>query len=539
MTIKEEFEGWLVEREHEHIEFKEAKGQFDSERLKQYCVALANERGGKLILGVSNRHPRAVVGTLAFQNIDKTKKGLLDSLHVRVNVHEVHFDGKRVIIFDVASRPVGTPIGYKGAYWMRVGESLVPMTPEVLKRVFAETEPDFSAEPCEKAHLDDLDSVAIASMQTLWHKKSLNKEILQLTTEQLLEATELVVHGKITYAALVLLGKRESLGKYLANAEIVYEFRTVETSIPSDTRKDFRSGFFALQDDLWQTINQRNDVQHIQEGLFVRDISNFNEEVVREALLNAVCHRDYQLSGSVFVRHSPKSLEIESPGPFPAGVTPENILDRQVPRNRRIAEVFQKCGLVERSGQGADKMFRRSLEEAKPRPDYGKSDPFTVNLKLRADIQDIQFLRFLERLSEEREIRWSLADLLLLDDLRQGKRPHASAHDTLHRLRDQQVIEVVGRGRGTKHILSKRFYTFVGEKGTYTRRKGLDREEKKSLILRHLQEYPKGFIKDFEQAIPSLSRGQIHTLLKLLKKEEKIEYIGHKRRGFWRLRQSR
>ena len=73
-------------------------------------------------------------------------------------------------------------------------------------------------------------------------------------------------------------------------------------------------------------------------------------------LLNAVSHRDYRHPGSVFVRQFPRHIEIVSPGGFPPGITPENILDHQFPRNRRIAETFARCGLVERSGQGADRI---------------------------------------------------------------------------------------------------------------------------------------------------------------------------------------
>jgi ATP-dependent DNA helicase RecG len=87
----------------------------------------------------------------------------------------------------------------------------------------------------------------------------------------------------------------------------------------------------------------------------------FNEKVVREAVLNAVAHRDYKSAGSIFVRQFPRKVEVQSPGGFPYGVSPENMLWKQHPRNRRIAEVFLKCGLVERSGQGANLMFKETI----------------------------------------------------------------------------------------------------------------------------------------------------------------------------------
>lgn len=529
----QQLEQWLQSKEKEHLEFKEAKQQFDLERLKKYCNAIANECGGHLILGVDDKFPHNVVGTNAFQNPDSLKKELLDSLKLRIEIEELAYDGKRVLIFEITSRPIGMPLQYKGASYMRVGESLEPMTPEQLKRIFDEAQPDFSAEICNKAALSDLNELAIDELRNLWSKKSQNTQILTIPVDQLLADAELLVDGKLNYAALVLLGKKESLGKFLPNAEIIFEYRSSESNISTQQREDYRTGFLAIHNKLWHQVNLRNELEHIQEGLFIRDIPNFNEEVIREALLNAVCHRDYNLQNSVFIRQYPKLLEIESPGGFPAGITPENIIYKQYPRNRRIAEVFQKCGLVERSGQGADKMFRLSIEEAKPRPDYSKSDAFAVLLRIRAEIQDIQFLNFFENVYSEKKIKWTTQDLILMDDIRIGKSPLPKYQDSLLRLTEQGIVEKFGRGRGVKYILSKRFYTFLGEKGVYTRKKGLGIEEKKALIIKHLKNYGKGTISEFQDVIPSSNREYIKYLLKVLRDEKQIKFEGSKKSGFW------
>jgi ATP-dependent DNA helicase RecG len=115
----------------------------------------------------------------------------------------------------------------------------------------------------------------------------------------------------------------------------------------------------------------RNDKQDFQEGLFVNPIATFSERPVREAILNAVSHRDYQLGGSIFIRQYPRRLEIDSPGGLPFGITLENILDRQNPRNRRVAEIFTRCGLVERSGQGMNLIYEELIKQSKPAPDFG------------------------------------------------------------------------------------------------------------------------------------------------------------------------
>lgn len=528
-----QFEQWLQSKEKENLEFKEAKNQYDFSTMMKYCCAIANERGGYFILGVTDKFPRVVVGTGAFKNFNHIKKNLLDAFHLRFEIEEYFYQGKRILIFTIPSRPIGVPISYDGRYWMRVNESLEIMTPDQIRNILNETQSDFSALPCENASIDDLSEIAIEIFRSLWSRKANNSAILKIPLTQLLKDAELLIDGKLNYASLILLGKTESLGRYLPNCEIVFEYRNSESSIESQQREDFRIGFFAVQSKLWDLINLRNEVQHVQDGLFIRDIPNFNEEVIREALLNAVCHRDYNLQNSVFIRQYPKLLEIESPGGFPAGITPENIIYKQYPRNRRIAEVFQKCGLVERSGQGADKMFRLSIEEAKPRPDYSKSDAFAVLLRIRAEIQDIQFLNFFENVYSEKKIKWTTQDLILMDDIRIGKSPLPKYQDSLLRLTEQGIVEKFGRGRGVKYILSKRFYTFLGEKGVYTRKKGLGIEEKKALIIKHLKNYGKGTISEFQDVIPSSNREYIKYLLKVLRDEKQIKFEGSKKSGFW------
>lgn len=173
-----------------------------------------------MILGVTDRRPRRVVGSRAFAtDLERTKAGLVERLRLRIAATELaHADG-RVLVFEVPSRPIGMPIQYEGAYWMRAGEDLVPMTPDQLRRIFDEAGPDFSAEICPRATLADLDPAAIARLRALWRRKSGNVALDSLGDEQLLVDTELVIDGGVTYAALILPGTRRGLGRHLARAE--------------------------------------------------------------------------------------------------------------------------------------------------------------------------------------------------------------------------------------------------------------------------------------------------------------------------------
>lgn len=522
-------------RENEHLEFKEAKASFEFEDLVNYSVALANEGGGRMVLGVTNKQPRKIVGSQAFQELERTKLGLMERLHLRIDAEALQLPEGRVVVFQVPPRPIGMPIHYKGAYWMRSGESLVPMTPDQLKRIFDESGPDFSAEIVKNATFADLSSDAIARFREMWKRKSGNSALHSLTDVQLLSDAELLVDGAVTYGALILFGTGKALGRHLAQSEVVFEYRSSEASVQFQQRNEFREGFFLFDDDLWKTINLRNDVQHYQEGLFVWDIKTFNEKVVREAILNAVSHRDYRLSGSVFVRQYPKRIEIVSPGGFPPGITPENILLRQSPRNRRIAEAFARCGLVERSGQGADRMFEESIKESKPRPDFTGTDDYQVSLMLEGEVKNPRFLTFLQHVTQEGLGPFTTQDFLVLDSVQREEVVPPTLKDRLGFLKDRGIVELTGRGRGTRPILSRRFYAFLGKKGVYTRKRGLDRETNKALLLQHIQHFRQegSRLQDLKQVLPQLTHDQVQKLMRELKDDGKVHKIGTTNSARW------
>ncbi len=531
----EELEAIMASKEGENLEFKEAKTKYDFEKLVQYCAALANEGGGKIILGVTDKRPRTVVGSQAFKQPERTRAGLIERLHLNIDFSLVHHPAGRVLIFHVPTHPIGNPVKYKGIYWQRQGDSLIAMTEDRLRCIFAEAGHDFSADICPGATMDDLDPAAIEDFRQRWIHKSDNHGLTTLSQKQLLKDVEALVDNKLTYAALILFGTRKALGRYLGQSEVIFEYRSSDASGPAQQRKESRRGFFGFYDELWELINLRNDLQHFQSGLFVLDVPTFSERVVREAVLNAVSHRDYQLGGSVFIRQYPRRLVVESPGGFPVGIDEQNILDRQSPRNRRIADIFAKCGLVERSGQGMNLMYELCIQESKATPDFTGSDQYQIMLNLDGEVQDPRFLQFLEKIGKETLKLFSTADFLLLDYIhREGKIPE-HLKKRLHLLVEMGVVERFGRGRGVKYVLSRRYYTMAGEKGAYTRKKGLDRETNKALLLKHIRENRKtgSRLKELLQVLPALSMPQVQTLLRELKSEGEIYLVGKTRSALW------
>lgn len=522
----------LNAQEGEHYQFKEAKTRFDSNEAARCCCALANCGGGKLVFGITDKRPRKIVGSLAFEQPERTRKGLIDKLKVMVDFQLYDENGKRVLVFDVASRPLGLPVQVDGVAWWYEGDSLIPMPEEIRRRIYDETGFDFSGSVCFPARISDLDESAIEVFRTKWIEKSGNLRLTSLSIEQLLRDCEAITDEGITYAALVLFGKREALGKYLPQSEIVFEYRSSNSSGPANHREEFRVGFFACYNRIWELINLRNDTQHYQEGFFVYDIPTFNERVVREAVLNAVSHRNYQMVGSVFIRQYREKLVIESPGGLPNGITLDNILDRQVPRNRRIAEILSLCGLVERSGQGMNLIYEISIKEAKQLPDFTGTDDSFVCLSLNGLVLDKRMLSLINRIGNERLENLTTVDFLTIDALYHERKLSENFRGRLKHLTEAGIVEHIGRN---KYVLARSLYSAVGKSGTHTRIVGLDRDTNKELLVKHIAK--KGVegtpFKELQQVLPGLNRGQIQVLLRDLRKEGRIHCVGKTNAARW------
>lgn len=538
-----QLEEWMRCKEGENFEFKEWKTGHNYEEFARYCCALANEGGGRFILGVTDKRPRRVVGSKAFPQPEQTRKKICQQIPLAIDFEEIHHPdcspGSRVLVFEIPARPVGIPIKYDGRYWMRKEDSLTEMSEEKLREAFAESGHDFSADICVGLTLDQLDPAAIEDFRRRWIAKAnkaedklLAERLASLTHEQLVTDTEAVIDGNLTYAALILFGTAQAVGRHLAQAEIVIEYRSSDASGPAQDRQEYRKGFFCYYDDLWNRINLRNDKQDFQEGLFVHPISTFNERPVREAVLNAVSHRNYQLGGSIFIRQYPRRLEIDSPGGLPFGITLDNILDRQNPRNRRIAEIFTRCGLVERSGQGMNLIYEELIKQSKPIPEWTRTDQYQVGLTMNGTVQDPAFVRFVEKVSKETTAIFNTHDWMLLAAASRGEKFPDGSESRAARLLDLGLIEKV---KGRNYMLSRKYHEFVGKKGAYTRKKGLDREQNLALLLKHIEENKAtgSKLEELCQVLPALPTTHVQSLLRTLLRRKAARSVGRTNQGRW------
>ena len=358
--------------EHQRLEFKEAKEQYDFGKLCKYCVALANEGGGYLILGIADYPPRPVVGSKACPDVTRQAQQLFDTLGFRVDIEEVEHPEGRVVVFDIPPRPKGTAYHLDGAYLMRSGAALVPMSEDQLRRIFGEGKLDW----IEEQALGDLeaeDVVELLDTQTFFelHKLPYPTErtgvLDRLIGERLIDQID--NRYSIRRLGALLLAKRlEDFTELVRKAPrvVVYTGRDkLQTRIDQIGTKGYAVGFQGLVRFVMEQLPQNEIIKDAIRA----EVKLVPEIAVRELVANALIHQDLAMRGaSVMVEIYANRLEISNPGePI---VPVERFIDGYQSRNERMATVMRRLGVCEEKSSGIDRVVHNAEVYQLPAPDF-------------------------------------------------------------------------------------------------------------------------------------------------------------------------
>jgi len=392
-TSIEELQRWLsAQREGEHLEFKEAKRQYDPMKLYRYCVALANEGGGKMILGITDKRPRKVAGTAAFADIADIASKIFIKLRFRVDVEEViHPDG-RVLVFHIPSRPAGTAYNFEGAYLMRSTEDTVAMSEDRLRQIFDEGKPNWLMQPaCATCGSDEV--IRLVDIQAYFDLLKLPLPVDRRGILDRLEKESLIkcsgTEWTITNLGAVLFAKKldefEGLQRKAPRVIVYKGSGKQDTRVDKSFQKGYAVGFVEILD----FINAQIPTNEVIGRALRQEVKMFPELAVRELVANALIHQDFTITGTtVMVEIYSDRLEISNPGkPF---IPPDRFIDEYQTRNDLLADLMRRIGICEEKGSGIDKVVNAAEVYQLPAPDFRISDQHTkAILYAHKDFEDM------------------------------------------------------------------------------------------------------------------------------------------------------
>jgi ATP-dependent DNA helicase RecG len=514
----------------------------------EMAVCFTNGDGGVIVFGVKDRtkgRATAITGCSGY-DLDVWRRAIYDSTrpHVMVEIEEVEISEGTLLLVRVPKGPKPPYGTASGLFKVRVGKNCMPLDPDAFERRQVATGViDWSAEPAKGLNRDSLDPVEIARLRNMLRAFRPQSALLSLSDEELLQSMGVLSNGQVTLAGLLTVGRRDVLAGVLPQHEVIYLFEPTATTV--GLRDDLKAPLLYILERLTELIQHtdRNPVQTLRFGLFHVPIPAYPVESFREAILNAVIHRDYLEPGSVYVHHRPHEMVFSSPGGFIGGITPDNILHHEPKaRNRLLAEMFQKIGLVERAGMGRRRIFIPTLSYGKRAPHYG-ADEHTVVLTLFDGSYDDALATFIAKRQREGQ-EFDLDDLLLLSYLRSHaeidvlaashlcQRSQERMRDILEGLTLQSNgwIERRGKKSGVTYHLSRNAASELLSKAAYTRTRGIDAVRYPELIRSYVQQH--GSINNSEcRELLGLgsSPSAIVQVSKLLKALDFLEPFGESR----------
>ncbi|MFK1060591.1 ATP-binding protein [Pseudomonas aeruginosa] len=537
------------------VEFKSDRSKLPDRDLIEALVCLANAEGGTLWLGVED--DGTPTGLHAEHRLLEGLAGMVaarTSPSLSVQAEAVEVDGVTVARIRVP-KAHGEVATTSGVYLRRrvkhdgTPECVAMLPHERASRASSFGLIDVSAQPVAGATLADLDPLERERLRQAVQQYGGDRVLLELDDEALDGALTLTARqpdgSRVpTLTGLLLVGRETSLRQLVPTHEFAFQVLAQQAVRFNEFRR-----FPLLKALDWLETNFRpyNPEEELQVGLFRVPVPKVDMGAFREAVANALIHRDYHRLGAVHVRLEDEALVVSNPGGLVDGVTLANLLVTEPrPRNPTLADAMKRIGVVERSGRGVDKIFRGMLKFGRPAPDYGYTTAQSVVLRLPTAEADLEFRRLVVEHERATNAELPIDSLIALATLRATKRVSAdelagqiqrdtaSAKRTLEALTEAGLVEAHGSTRARSYTLSASLYQAVGDKAAYTRQAGFSSIQNEQMVLNYVQQH--GQVRRAEvMELCRLSEDQAWQLLKRLMLAEKLVKHGERRWSFYTL----
>lgn len=523
----------LMERwEYEIVEFKEAKGQYSTDRIGQYFSAISNEANlkhqqyGWFILGVSETVERHVVGT----NFKQGDKVLIEKFKYEIGRNttdgitftdiielfpEIDGDKKRVLMFKVPAASVGMPTAWKNRYFARSGESLIDLQQYKIDQIRSEERKDWSKLIVTDSSIDCLDKDAIALARSKYKEKMnrphIAEEVNTLSDMEFLKKIKLMVGDKVTNAALLLLGKPECDNLFSVAPQVMWRLYNAKNELRD--YEIFTIPFIGIVDKVFSKV--RNLVYRYmpnQLSLFPTETQQYDVWLLRELINNCIAHSNYQLGGRIYINEFEDSINITNPGDFIPGTIEAVLKPSYNPpfhRNQLLADAMVNFHMIDTATSGIKKVFRIQRNKYFPMPDYDFSIGNQVGVTIYGKILDENYTRVL---FENPDLDISVVFLI---DRVQKHLPISSGDAKL--LRKHNLIE----GKMPNVFISSRVAASIGKKDEYVKNKAFDEDSYYKWISSYLETYSSAT----KSELVKLLKDKLPEHLSDEQKERRVRYL--------------
>ncbi len=517
----------------------------DWRELAKLAVCFANSRGGIIHIGIADKESmppenQKIELSLPF----KIKKKISEnSVNVAVSpTIKTAENGGEFIELEVLFSASTVASTTDGKYYYRSDDTCVPILPDELSRLFTD-KPSFIWETKKtKVLISEIDVLKFQNFKKdIQTSSRVGIHVKQKSDEELLEHYLFTEDGFLTNLGVLWLGKRKDRAKLLYAPTVHFlKFDEQDQKVNKILWEDHTLNPKELIEAIWTEIPDWKEGVDVADGMFRKFIPNYEEEVVRELMANALVHRPYTTRGDIFINLFPDRLEVINPGLFPIGVTPANVLHKNVRRNQYLANVFYDLHLMDKEGSGVDKMYQILLSNAKHIPIACQGDD-SVRFIIHKRILKTEIITLINRANEEFQL--NSKELISLGLIAQhnsisaiefGKELNLSDQanvvtNWLGRLMDIGLLISKGNTKAKEYSINPEFLKRANFKGK-TNLKRIENHRLEELVYQDLKIYDDSFIKDIHKRIgEEIPLRRLKFMLDKMHHDNKLEKSGANR----------
>lgn len=491
------------------------KANPDWQEIAKDAVSFASAQGGFLVFGIEDGEEFPPSSQIIPENLAAKVQKQIQSRTINVSaIPQVKNEGKgevlQVLIQRNASAIASTS---NGRYYMRIDDDCKPILPDELSRLLSDKGAFvWEIQSYLKVSREDYDQNKYQNfLKDIVESQRVSSFIKEKTPDELLDYYFFTSGEFLTNLGILWIGRREHRARLLYAPSIQFiKFDENDQKVNKIVWDDFSKNPKELIFSVITDITDWKEGVEIADGMFRKNILNYDEPVIRELIANALVHRPYTIRGDIFINLFPDRLEIHNPGLLPLGVTPKNILHKSIQRNPHLAKVFYDLKLMEKEGSGYDKIYETLLSNGKLLPEPTEIED-RVRVIIRKRIINKSVIQFIEKVNAEFQLRsreiislgliaqnTSLTAIEFSDLL--GLKEKDAISSWIGRLINFELIKTKGRTKGTTYFVEPsilRKHEFKGK----TNLKNIPGHRLEALIIEDLTRYGRSSIGDIHQRI--------------------------------------